>query len=205
MLPLVWAYVLTCLLVEITPGPNMGYLTLLSATRGRIAGLWFALGAALGISFYGLVTAFGLHKLLLSRPDLYLALQWMGVAYFLFLAWEAWSAGTASLSGAAENSTSNLRYFRRGVTTNLLNPKLLLFYAGVMPRFLDRRGATSVNDMLLLVAIYVIIATTVHVLLVMIASQFSSMSAANSNVARRVYAVLFLLLTGWMVLGILRP
>jgi threonine/homoserine/homoserine lactone efflux protein len=182
----------------------MGYLTLLSVTKGRVAGLWFVLGAALGIGFYGIVTALGLHQLLLSQPQLYRALQWMGVAYFLFLAWEAWAAKAGIQAEAAENEISRVRYFWRGVTTNLLNPKLLLFYVGVMPRFLAGQTPPLVQDMLMLVAIYVAIASCVHLLLVMIASQFSNRLTLNGVAARAVATALFLLLAAWMTILILQ-
>src|SRR5689334_24691234 len=89
--PSLLAFALTCLIVEITPGPNMAYLAALSLSRGAAMGLAAVAGVALGLSVYGVAAAFGVAAIIENSPILYEALRWAGVLYLLWLAWEAWS------------------------------------------------------------------------------------------------------------------
>ena len=84
------AFATTCLVIELTPGPNMGYLALLTATQGRRAGTAAALGVGLGLLAVGLAAALGLTAIISNSYILYELLRWGGVAYLLWLSWEAW-------------------------------------------------------------------------------------------------------------------
>jgi threonine/homoserine/homoserine lactone efflux protein len=196
--PLVWAYLLTCLLVELTPGPNMGYLALLSVTRGKREGIHFLTGAAIAIFFYGLLIVFGLHTLLTDHPALMQALQWLGVLYFLFLAWEIWASSPAKLSDNA--AAAQHSYFLRGLTTNLLNPKLLMFYVGVMPEFVREGAPHPERTMIIYVLIYVVVATTIHLLIVWLASHLQFVLAGDTRAIRGISACFMLLIALWMLL-----
>ena len=83
-------FAVTCLLLELTPGPNKAYLALLSAGKGRRAGFAATLGVALGLLVVGLAAALGLTALIASSRTLYEALRWGGVLYLLWLAYEGW-------------------------------------------------------------------------------------------------------------------
>src|SRR6476469_8357027 len=83
-------FILTVLLLELTPGPNMAYLATLSLDRGRRAGLLATVGVAAGLSVHAIVAALGLGVLISQLPLAYELLRWIGVAYLLYLAWETW-------------------------------------------------------------------------------------------------------------------
>ncbi|MBV1704712.1 MAG: LysE family transporter, partial [Hyphomicrobiales bacterium] len=103
-------------LVELTPGPNMGYLAALAASRGAGAGLRTTAGIATGIAAVGVLCAFGLAELVAGHPTLDRALRWAGAVFMLWLAFDAFvHAGAAATGGAGDLST-----FRRGLTTNLM-------------------------------------------------------------------------------------
>ena len=80
---LTWAaiagFALTSMLIELTPGPNMAYLAVVSATQGRRPGFAAVAGVALGLSIVGLAAALGLAALIGASPVLYQALRWGGV------------------------------------------------------------------------------------------------------------------------------
>jgi threonine/homoserine/homoserine lactone efflux protein len=76
-------FALTCLVIELTPGPNMAYLVVLSAGHGRRAGFAATLGIALGLLIVGIGAALGLAALISSSRLLYEALRRGGVAYLL--------------------------------------------------------------------------------------------------------------------------
>src|ERR1700759_205165 len=163
MLNPVFAFALTALIIEITPGPNMTYLAALSLSSGLRPGFAAVFGIALGLLTYGIVAALGLAALIDSSPLLYGLLRWSGVAYLLLLAWESWSSERETAPEETDGrSGSPWLAFRRGLITNLLNPKAAVFYVVVLPEFI-RPGAGSVmSQTLALSAIYVAIATTIH-------------------------------------------
>jgi threonine/homoserine/homoserine lactone efflux protein len=165
------AFIITCIVIELTPGPNMGYLAILSAGHGRQAGFAATLGIALGLLIVGVLAALGLAAVISSSTILYEGLRWLGVSYMLWLAWEGWSGAVEpSPSDAAEDTdlVSNAVFFQRGLITNLLNPKAAVFYVSVLPTFVNPAGQV-LSQTILLSVVYVAIATLIHVTIVSLA------------------------------------
>jgi threonine/homoserine/homoserine lactone efflux protein len=152
-------FTLASLLIELTPGPNMAYLALIAATEGRKPGLAALTGVALGLGVMGLVAALGLASVIAASPAAYAALTWAGAAYLLWLAWEGWRGADEAISHAEAGSTL-WRFFGRGLITNLLNPKAAVFYITVLPGFLTT--GSGVIEAVSLSAVYVAVATGVH-------------------------------------------
>ena len=135
------AFALTALIIEITPGPNMTYLAALSLSSGMRTGFAAVAGIAIGLATYGIVAALGLAAVIDNSPLLYGLLRWGGVAYLLWLAWEAWSSERETSPDATAGPDGEPWIaFRRGLVTNLLNPKAAVFYIAVLPEFI-RSGA----------------------------------------------------------------
>ena len=132
--PEFWAFVLASALIELTPGPNMAWLAIVGATEGRRPAYAAVAGVALGLAVIGLAAALGVAALVTTSPALYSGLRWGGVVYLLWLAWDSWR----DVDGEAEARIAGRRlalYFRRGLVTNLLNPKAAVFYVAVLPGF----------------------------------------------------------------------
>lgn len=201
MTPSLLAFALTCFVIEITPGPNMAYLAALSLSQGVRAGLAAVAGIALGLSIYGVAASLGLGVVIDSSRFLYETLRWGGVAYLLWLAWEAWTAEREVAPDAVEGRSAIGAWtaFRRGLITNLLNPKAAVFYVAVLPDFV-RIGQGSVTaQTLMLSAIYVGIATAIHLIIVLLASRLQSViaTAEQRRTVRRVLAVLLAAIAIW--------
>ncbi|OYV37582.1 MAG: hypothetical protein B7Z81_05820 [Acidocella sp. 20-61-6] len=159
------AFCLTCLLVELTPGPNMTYLALLSMQKGRRAGFAAAIGVAIGLAGAGLAAGLGLSEIISASPLLYQALRWAGVVYFFYLAWESWHTDTRFDS---TDIAAGRRFFLRGLFANLLSPKAFVFFAIVLPPFINP-AAPPERQALILSAVYIAIASTIHVLIISLA------------------------------------
>ncbi|MES2752219.1 MAG: LysE family translocator [Pseudomonadota bacterium] len=198
------AFALTCFVIEITPGPNMAYLAALSLSQGIRAGLAAVAGIALGLSVYGVAATLGLSAIIDSSRFLYETLRWAGVAYLLWLAWDAWAA-EREVSPAARSypDVSSWTAFRRGLITNLLNPKAAVFYVAVLPDFI-RVGKVSVaTQTLILSAIYVSIATAIHLMIVLLASRMQRIieTPDKRRNIRRALAVLLAAIAVWFALS----
>jgi threonine/homoserine/homoserine lactone efflux protein len=193
------SFVLTCLVIEITPGPNMGYLAILSATHGRRAGYVATAGIAVGLLTLGIAAGLGLAAIILQSQLLYETLRWCGVAYLLWLAWEGWSEAEGPVEHATEDMSAYGVYFWRGLITNLLNPKAALFFLSVLPEFLDV-SRRLVPQTLTLSAAYVLVATVIHLSIVALAGIATGhlADASKMRMARKALSALLALIAVWL-------
>jgi len=177
-------------LIELTPGPNMGYLAALSAAQGRVAGLRAVAGITLGLALYMIAAVVGVAQALATTPLVYNALRWAGVAYLLYLAWAAWrGAGETSPGHAAGADHAP---FWRGLIANLLNPKALVFYVTLLPGFIAAGHAPFWAQALVLGCLHLLISLIVHGAIVLGADRAALLvrSAAQARIVNRVLAVL---------------
>ncbi len=158
------AFLITSILIELTPGPNMGYLAIVALTQGRRAGFAVVAGVFLGLSIIGAAAAYGVATLVQASPLIYDGLRYAGIAFLLYLAWEGWRGG-----GAEEDGTQGLMpLFLRGLTNNILNPKAAVFYVAVLPEFVDTAQPVLAQTIMLTIT-YVLVATVIHGLIVALA------------------------------------
>ena len=193
-------FILTVLVLELTPGPNMAYLATLTLDRGRRAGLLATAGVAAGLSVHAIVAAFGLGVLISQFPLLYDLLRWTGVAYLLCLAWETWQSNAKERAGLAAPVSASL--FWRGFFSNVFNPKSILFFISVVPGFIqyDPDGAGLRAEAARLGTIYIAIATAIHTSIVLLASQLRPLliAGAHQKPVRRILAVTLVLVAAWL-------
>lgn len=152
------AFLLSMALVELTPGPNLAYLALLSASHGWRAGLQAVAGITLGLSAYLLVTLFGLTQTPLHSWTVLNILRWAGIAYLLWLAWTTvrGSAGSAPDTNLAHSP------FVRGLLSNLLNPKAAIFYVVLLPGFIKPAAGPVGAQILIFGAGHILISVIIH-------------------------------------------
>ena len=193
------AFSLMALLVEVTPGPNMGYLAAIAARHGRKAGFVVVLGVAMGLTVDLAAVLAGLAAFVLSHRALYETMRWAGVGYMAWLAVDAWrSTSTRYPSEAASESLGRL--FSRGLIANLLNAKAALFMITVLPTFLDPKLGYVTWQMLWLGLIYLVIASGVHTAIVLASSRAATFDLfrLTKTTSTRVYAVSLLLVALWL-------
>ena len=152
------AFLLAMVLVELTPGPNLAYLALLSASRGRRAGLLAVAGITVGLSAYLALTLFGLTQTPLHSPTGLNILRWAGIAYLLWLAWE--TVRGSDDSGADPNPARSP--FVRGLIANLLNAKAALFYLALLPGFIKPAAGPIWVQILIFGIGHILISITIH-------------------------------------------
>ena len=195
------AFILTSLIIEMTPGPNMAYLAVLAASRGRLAGFSAVLGVALGLTLLGVVAGLGAGSLILNNPVAYETLRWAGAIYLCWLAYDCWKEARRPVRKAPIGQ-SLLVEFRRGFVTNLLNPKAALFFITVVPEFIAG-PAPSIRELTTLVSIYVAVATLMHGLIVLLAGTLQTLltTPQRRETAGNVFAAVLLLVAIWLFVG----
>lgn len=197
------SFALTSLIIELTPGPNMTYLALVSAGEGRRAGFATVAGIALGLAVIGVVAALGVTELIHASKLLYEGLRWGGVLFLLYLAYEGWRG--PGNEAVLEGSDADRRYFTRGLVTNLLNPKAAVFYVAVLPTFIAAEQPV-LPQTLTLTAIYVAVATVIHFLIVVLASQLEPLlnNPRIESMSRRALSALLAAVAIWFAFSTAR-
>jgi threonine/homoserine/homoserine lactone efflux protein len=144
-------FALACLLLALTPGPNLLYLVSRTLCQGRRAGIVSLAGTSFGFVFHVVAAALGLSAIFLTVPILYDAMRYVGAAYLLWLAWDALRAGGRELFQTRTlPPDSPARLFRIGVLTSVLNPKVAMFYLALFPQFIDAtRGSVFLQGLML--------------------------------------------------------
>ncbi|WP_035617230.1 LysE family translocator [Hyphomonas johnsonii] len=165
------AFLFAMAAVELTPGPNMGWLAALSARSGRRVGLVAVAGVTLGLACQLVAAATGLSALLAELPLVYQSLRWAGVAFMLYLAWEAFND-----DGSASTVRGDGREgFRRGFIANILNPKALVFYLLIVGQFAEPAAGAIWVQIVLLGLIHLAVAILVHVGIVLMGASLGSL------------------------------
>jgi threonine/homoserine/homoserine lactone efflux protein len=133
------AFIGVAALLTIAPGPDMA-LVLRNALRGgRRAVVPTAAGICTGCIVWGAASSLGVAALLAASAQLYQALKLAGAAYLIFLgvlALRAAVRGDATAPGPGDATLSRTGFYRQGLLTNLLNPKVGVFYATFLPQFI---------------------------------------------------------------------
>jgi threonine/homoserine/homoserine lactone efflux protein len=131
-----WLFVLSGLLLNITPGPDTVYIVGRSMQMGWRGGAAAALGISIGCLFHVTGAAIGLSALLMASSTAFSILKLVGAAYLLFTGVQMlWTRPAIAKPMASDDRTSLRRVFLQGVMTNVLNPKVALFFLAFLPQF----------------------------------------------------------------------
>ena len=128
----------------------MLYIVGRSIGQGRVAGLVSVLGISTGCLFHVASAALGLSALMLALPVAYDIVRYAGAAYLVWLGLRAMISKSSALQVQRVDPERLVRVFRQGVLTNMLNPKVALFFLAFLPQFTDpTRGPVPLQIALL--------------------------------------------------------
>ncbi|WP_043640278.1 LysE family translocator [Nonomuraea candida] len=147
----VWSFAAVVALLTITPGLDTALILRTSVLAGRRPAWGVTLGIQLGTLIWGVLTAAGLSALLAASQLAYDVLRWAGAAY---LVWMGLRMLLAARGGehAPEQLQQEVRFgtgLRRGLLTNLLNPKVGAFYVAMLPHFIPDDAPHALMGLLL--------------------------------------------------------
>jgi threonine/homoserine/homoserine lactone efflux protein len=121
------------------PGPAVLYVVSTAITYGARAGVIASLSILAGNTAYFILSAMGLGALLLASRHIFTAIQWLGAAYLVYLGARMALSRTpaAPESGAAREPARHAGVFWNGFVTQIANPKAIIFFAALLPQFID--------------------------------------------------------------------
>ena len=171
---------LAALVMVLSPGPNMIYLISRSLSQGKKAGIISLFGVMFGFLFHILMVSFGLTAIFFAVPYAFVVVKFLGVGYLLYLAYNTVKSKN-KIFDADQNLKLDipLKLFNIGLLTNMLNPKMAVFYLSFFPQFIKPEYGSILSQSFQLGVIQIIISFTINFLIVISASKMASWFSEN--------------------------
>jgi len=146
-----WLFVASGILLNLTPGQDTFYILGRSIAQGVRAGIASAFGISVGSLIHTAMAAVGLSAVLATSASAFMVVKLAGAAYLVYLGVRMLTSRSAveDLAGGGVHA-SVFTAFRDGVVTNVLNPKVALFFLALMPQFIDRDSNAKIAAFIVL-------------------------------------------------------
>jgi threonine/homoserine/homoserine lactone efflux protein len=178
--PLLATFIAASVALAVTPGPGVIYIVTRSLSQGRAAGFASVGGIAAGNAINTVAASLGLAVILAASALLYAALKYLGAAYLFYLAWQMLRRIDTPAPAAVPASTQPRKVFRDGLIVAVLNPKTALFYAALLPQFVDTPQYFT-RQALTLGLLFVLIAGVSDSMYVLLARGIAARFSANAR------------------------
>ncbi|WP_020410405.1 LysE family translocator [Hahella ganghwensis] len=180
----------------ITPGPDTMYIVGRTISQGRMAGVISVLGIGAGIMAHTLFAAVGLSAILLASATAFTLIKVAGAAYLIYLGIQTYRSGRKVKPDGAILQQSHWKIFRQGFVTNLLNPKIAIFFLAFLPQFVSPTIDNPALAFLFLGGLFVVGGTAWCLLVVMFAARFTHMVKENETMSARVNRIVGIVYVG---------
>jgi len=179
-------FVLASIALDLVPGPDMAYMLARCIAQGRRAGILAAFGFNLGGYVHVTAAVLGLSALLASSSMAFTVVKWLGAVYLICLGIGAIrsSRGQALAPGDAPAGPSGRTILWQAFLSDVLNPKVALFFLAFVPQFVDAKGPHPTLQILLLGVTVNLISLPVNILLVLFSTSFTQALRRNGSISR---------------------
>lgn len=178
-------FLATGILLNLTPGPDTVYILGRSIAQGREAGVASALGISLGSIFHTCAAALGLSAILATSAVAFGTIKLIGGAYLIFLGAKMIFDRRRQLSlPSSFRRRTTVAVFRHGILTNVLNPKVALFFLAFLPQFIDPASTAKVPAFILLGLTFVTTGTIWCLILAWFASVFGERLRRSETISQ---------------------
>lgn len=176
-----WGFLTACILLNLTPGSDTIYILTRTIAEGKKSGLMSAFGILVGMLMHILAVSLGLAGIVSHSPTLFLALKYAGAAYLVYLGIKMWLEPLV-LNQMDLDKLPLWKIFRQGVLTNLLNPKVVLFFLALLPQFVSVNVENTFLPFLLLGLTLLTTSTVWVTILVLAAAPLGNFLRTNQRV-----------------------
>ncbi|MFS0821289.1 LysE family translocator [Bacillus sp. 1P02SD] len=173
-----YLFVFMCVLLIILPGPDTAIATKNTLTVGRIGGLKTALGTCCALLIHTSAAVFGLSAIIVKSALLFSVFKYVGAIYLIYLGVKTlWALRKKEVAASVEMNTAsqfeNKSCFKQGFLTNLLNPKVAVFFLTFLPQFVDA-GSNTFGPFLIMGFTYTVLTAIWFFLYVYLLNQIST-------------------------------
>lgn len=190
-------FLIAAITLALIPGPDMVYVMARSVGQGRKAGIVSAFGVSVGLIIHTSAAALGLSALLMSSAFAYSVVRYLGAAYLIYLGTLMVLSKESIGSLATLKQASLGRIFGQGIITNVLNPKIALFFLAFLPQFIDVSSGQVAWQILILGIIFNTIGTSLLIVIANVAG-----SAGNWLRTRRGFSHIQRWVTGSILIAL---
>ena len=181
----------------IAPGPDMLYVITRGISQGRSAGLVSAAGVTVGLLVHTLAAALGLAAILHTSAIAFMVVKYMGAAYLIYLGIKSLRDKSALLPDDDREPMKMRSMFAQGILSNVVNPKIALFFLAFLPQFVDGAAGHVTQQMLVLGVMFAFFTLLAFSVLGYFAGHFGGWLASKPNIASRLRWV-----TGSVMIGL---
>ncbi|MDO5981004.1 LysE family translocator [Flavivirga spongiicola] len=168
-------FALASLVMVVSPGPNMIYLISRSLSQGKKAGIISLFGVMCGFLFHILMVSFGLSAIFFAVPYAYVTVKFLGVGYLLYLAYSTITSKNRVFDAdKGLKPDKPFKLFNIGLLTNVLNPKMAIFYLSFFPQFIRPEYGSILNQSFQLGIVQIMISFSINFLIVISAAKMAS-------------------------------
>lgn len=184
-IPVLLAFALASVILAITPGPDMTLFLGRALSDGRAAGIACIAGALTGVCIHTLLVALGISALVVASPTAFLLLKTGGAAYLFWLAVQAIRYGSTfrTASGHARERTL-VQHWMHGLTVNLLNPKIIIFFMTFLPQFVTVGDPHITGKLIFLGLMFNVVSLPIVVSMVMVADRLALWLKSSQRITR---------------------
>jgi threonine/homoserine/homoserine lactone efflux protein len=155
--PVLIAYIFASVALTLTPGPDMTMFLGKAVSQSRLAGLAAFCGASTGLVVHTVLIAIGLSALLAASVTAFTILKIVGAVYLVYLAYQAIRYGSALSVGGKRTADPLHRVYLKGLTVNLLNPKIIVFFVTFLPQFVQPGDPHASAKLMFLGLLFVVV------------------------------------------------
>lgn len=165
-------YISACLALCIIPGPDMAFVLSTSIAKGSRAGILASLGINAGAYTHLLAAALGLSAIIATSATAFTIVKWIGAGYMVYLGIRVLFSSNSSFSSLQPDvkPTSNRNIFWMGYLSDVLNPKVAIFYLSFLPQFVSTDSENPLGEILLLGILLNMIGIMANLIIVQFAS-----------------------------------
>ncbi len=169
------AFLVSALLLNLSPGPDMAYIIAHTAKNGKRAGFAAMFGVWSGAFVHVIFSVLGLSAILATSALAFSIVKWVGAAYLIWLGIQALrSDGAGLFEQSAKKVQSALSVYRQGILVSILNPKVAIFFLAFLPQFIVVGSGPESMQLLLHGVLIILIAAFIEVPLVIVGSKLST-------------------------------
>jgi threonine/homoserine/homoserine lactone efflux protein len=178
-------FALATLILNLTPGPDMMYIIARSLGQGKRAGVVSTFGISSGCLFHALAATVGIAAVLRSWPVAFQVVRYAGAIYLIYLGVRliARRRRDGEVVGTAPIAPFHT-IFRQGVITNVLNPKVALFFLAFLPQFVSPARGSATMQLVTLSVYFIFSATIVNLAVAVLSGVAGNFLRRGRNIAR---------------------
>ena len=185
-------FIITAVILNITPGPDMIYLITQSISSGKKTGFASILGFGTGALVHSLLVALGITAIITTSIEVFMIIKVIGAGYLFYMGIKTLLQKTNNLSSISckKRKTSFIKSYINALIVDLTNPKVAIFFMALLPQFYRNNGSSELYQFMLLGGIIVVIAFLIESIIVLLSDRIAG-SLKKNRILTKLFDKLF--------------